>query len=163
MTKGRFPIGRAAERSASLLNGIAKLPKGRLPEDCDKASLAVFNRKVPWPVMRHVWELAEEVLIPALVEGKGIRRSALHHWLRLHRQHFRGRGDEGVSAAAQSAWFAKLLYGIARNVPDTRLALKLRQELPGLAAWIPVLVGYTALRLRRSSTAATSPETGKEA
>lgn len=163
LTKGRFPIGRAAERSASLLNGIAKRPKGPLPQDSDKASLAVFNRKVPWPVMRQVRGLAEEVLIPALEEGKRIRRSALHRWLRLHRQHFSGRGDEGASAAARSAWFAKLLYGIARNVPDTRLALRLREELPSLAVWIPVLVGYSALRLRRGAAAATPPETGKEA
>jgi CRISPR-associated protein Csm1 len=151
LVKGRFPIGRAAERSEDLLNGIAKRPRGTLPEDCDKASLAVFNRKVPWPVMRRVWTLAEDVLIPAFEEGKRIRRSALHHWLRLHRQYFEGSAEGVPSPGAQAAWFAKLLYGIIRNVPDTRLAMTLQQDLASLSHWIPVLVGYTALRLRRAT------------
>jgi hypothetical protein len=152
LVKGRFPIGRAAERSEHLLNGIAKRRKGPLPEDCDKASLAVFNRKVPWPVMRHIFTLAEDVLLPALRDGKQIRRSALHHWLRLHQQYFESRDGEPTSGGAKAAWFAKLLYGIARNVPDARLAMKLHQELVPLSNWMPIVVGYTALRLRRTNT-----------
>jgi len=152
LVKGRFPIGRAAKRSADLLNGMAKQLRGPLPEDCDKASLAVFNRKVPWPVMRRVFSLAEDLLIPALTEGKKIRRSALHHWLRLHQQYFQGPKDEAPSPAVKAAWFAKLLYGITRNVPDVRLAMTLQQELTSLSHWIPVLVGYTALRLRRAAS-----------
>jgi len=152
LVKGRFPIGRAAERSADLLNNMAKRLRGPLPDDCDKASLAVFNRKVPWPVMRHVFSLAEDTLIPALTEGKKIRRSALHHWLRLYQQYFQGTRDEAPAPAVKAAWFAKLLYGITRNVPDVRLAMTLQQELMCLSHWIPVLVGYTALRLRRAAT-----------
>lgn len=150
LVKGRYPIGRAAERSETLLNGIAKRRKGALPDDCDKASLALFNRKVPWPVMRHVFSLAEEVLLPQLKEGKRIRRSALHHWLRLHHQYFESRRGDPTTAGVKAAWFAMLLYGITRNVPDAGLAIRLRQELVELASWIPVLVGYTALRLRRT-------------
>jgi hypothetical protein len=52
----------------------------------------------------------------------------------------------------KAAWFAKLLYGITRNVPDVRLAMTLQQELTSLSHWIPVLVGYTALRLRRAAS-----------
>jgi CRISPR-associated protein Csm1 len=150
LVKGRFPIGRAAERSEDLLNGIAKRRKGPSPDDCDKASLAVFNRKVPWPVMRHVFTLAEEVLLPALNEGKRIRRSAVHHWLRLHHPYFEPRRGARTSSGAKAAWFAKLLYGITRNVPDARLAMTLQQDLAGLSSWIPILVGYAALRLRRT-------------
>jgi CRISPR-associated protein Csm1 len=156
LVKGRFPIGRAAERSEILLNEIAKRPKGHMPDDCDKASLGVFNDKVPWPVMRHVFTLAEEMLLPALKDGKRIRRSALHHWLRLYQQYFQGAADETPSPAAKAAWFAKLLYGITRNVPDVRLAMTLQQELMSLSHWIPVLVGYTALRLRRAASAGES-------
>lgn len=150
LVKRRYPIGRAAERSALLLNSLAKGPKKPLPDDCDKASLAIFNRKVPWPVLRRIHGLAERTLIPNFEEGKRIRRSALHQWLRLHRQYFGGKEAGNPSGGARAAWFAKLLYGIVRNVPDTRLALHLQQELVSLAHWIPVLIGYTALRLRRS-------------
>ena len=156
LVKGRFPIGRAAERSENLLNGIAKRRKAPLPEDCDKASLAVFNRKVPWPVMRRVFALAEDVLLPALSDGKRMRRSALHHWLRLHRQYFESRTGEPTSGGAKAAWFAKLLYGITRNVPDARLAMTLQRELVELSHWMPVVVGYTALRLRRTNTGKTA-------
>jgi CRISPR-associated protein Csm1 len=151
LVKGRYPIGRAAERSENLLNEIAKRRKGAMPDDCDKASLALFNRKVPWPVMRHLLTLAEEMLLPALKEGKRIRRSALHHWLRLHHQYFEPRRGESPTIGAHAAWFAKLLYGITRNVPDAGLAMRLRQELAGLSTWIPIVVGYTALRLRRTN------------
>jgi CRISPR-associated protein Csm1 len=150
LVKRRFPIGRAAAQAAELLNEVAKRPKGTLPEDRDKASLALFNRKIPWKVMRDIRSLAEEQLIPAFEEGKRIRRSALHHWLRLYRQYFEPVGTGIPSPGARAAWFAKLLYGIVRNVPDLRLALTLQRELVGLVHWIPVLVGYTALRLRRA-------------
>jgi len=156
LVKGRFPIGRAAERSETLLNGIAKRRKGPMPDDCDKASLALFNRKVPWPVMRHLFTLAEEMLLPALKEGKRIRRSALHQWLRLYHQYFESRRGDPTSSGAKAAWFAKLLYGITRNVPDAGLAMRLQQELAGLSTWIPVLVGYTALRLRRTDAGKTA-------
>jgi CRISPR-associated protein Csm1 len=149
LVKGRFPIGRAAERSADLLNGLAKRRKGTMPDDCDKASLAIFNRKVPWPVMRRVFTLAEDVLLPAFEEGKRIRRSALHHWLRLHRQYFESRRGGPSATGAHAAWFAKLLYGITRNVPDVELAMRLQRELVAIFHWVPILVGYTALRLRR--------------
>lgn len=150
LVKGKFPIGRAAERSGTLLNGVAKRRKGALADDCDKASLAIFNRKVPWPVMRRVHDLAETLLLPALADGRKLRRSILHHWLRLYAQYFGGSAHaRSVSAGAQSAWLAKLLYGIARNVPDEGLAHRLRSELVSLPHWVPVLVGYTALRMRK--------------
>ncbi len=150
LVKKHFPIGRAAEQSADLLNGLAKGERrDAVPDDCDKASLAVFNQKVPWPVMRRVVDLAEGVLLPALAEEKKMRRSILHHWLRLHAQYFRPRRGQPPAATAQAAWFAKLLYGIVRNVPDPQLAMQLRTELVSLPHWIPVLVAYTALRLRR--------------
>jgi len=150
LAKRKFPIGRAAELAGDMLQEIAKTPRDpATPEDTEKASLALFNRKVPWPVLLRVKHLADRLILPAIT-GHRIRRGALHQWLRLSRQYFGHRGKGGVDGAAHVSWLGKLRYLIVRNVEDERLAMELLAELPALARWMPILVGYAALRVRRT-------------
>lgn len=145
LSKGRFPIGRAAEYAGERL----KRAKKEDEEQQRKNALVLFEQRVSWETFGEIKRWVDGRLIPAVEEDE-ISRKFFYFLLGLYRQHI----DPERQVAERSqrkedlVWIPKLLYSIARNVEDESLCVELQKEVVRLKEHIPVLVSYVGLMTR---------------
>ncbi|MCS6886385.1 MAG: type III-A CRISPR-associated protein Cas10/Csm1 [Acidobacteriota bacterium] len=145
LCKGKYPVARSAEDAGQALDEIAK--RSRIDDtDMDKNSLAFLEQKVNWKRLEEILSLGDEMI--KAIESGDLSRKFLYHVLSLYRNHIDPKRDLSKKDREDLIWIPRFLYSLTRNVEDTNLRATLQQEIYNHRKYIPVLVGYVALKTR---------------
>lgn len=152
LCKGKFPISRAAELAGIKLNELAKGKKDPYitQDTCNKNSLALFEKKIPWAEFSKVKDFADKDIIPR-IKGGVLSRGFIYAMLGLYRQHIDPYRNAGKNEDRYEdlIWVPKFLYIITRNIEDISFRADLQSKIIDFKDWIPVISAYVSLRIRR--------------
>jgi CRISPR-associated protein Csm1 len=147
LCNGKFPIHQAAQHTKYLLENLAKnnetMEAGLDGKITQRNALAIFNHRVPWGDFLELRAIGND-LIHAIHTGK-VHRTFLYKLLDLHT----------TWKTYRKVNTARLYYLMIRNIKETAYRKTLIEKLGSHkylshTAYLPMIVGYTGLKVRRS-------------
>lgn len=150
LCKGKYPIARAAEDAALLLEIAKSEKRDYLLEDTDKNSLAFLERKISWQNWYQVKKLANKLI--ENIENKNLSRRFVYNILQLYKNHIDPNRKFGEKLDPDIIWLPRFLYSLARNIsPNTEgstLQIELQKYIEAEKFYIPLFAGYALLKTR---------------
>ena len=155
LCKGKYPIGRAAEKAGELLDGKAKKVEWK-----DKNGKKQFANALGFMGQGVLWEdwkslnKSENSQKPSVVEtvklltDDSVSANFIYNLLALHRQHVKSSSDK---INTDLILFPKFIYSLVRNIKDHKLRYDIQETIGKQWKYVPVIASYTALKRRKTS------------
>ncbi|MBL8195501.1 MAG: type III-A CRISPR-associated protein Cas10/Csm1 [Blastocatellia bacterium] len=155
LCKGKYPIGRAAEKAGELLDGKAKKVEWK-----DKNGKKQFANALGFMGQGVLWEdwkslnKSENSQKPSVVEtvklltDDSVSANFIYNLLALHRQHVKSSSDK---INTDLILFPKFIYSLVRNIKDHKLRYDIQEAIGKQWKYVPVIASYTALKRRKTN------------
>lgn len=155
LCKGKYPIGRAAEKAGELLDGKAKkVVQEKNGKKNFANALGFMGQGILWEDWKPLNKSENSSQKPSVVEtvkllnDDSVSANFIYNLLALHRQHVKSSSDK---INTDLILFPKFTYSLVRNIKDHKLRYDIQEAIGKQWKYVPVIAGYTALKRRKTN------------